>query len=353
MLGSRILDTAIGLVFVFLIASLICSVIQELIATVLSWRARTLKQGLMNMLGEWDRRQTPAGEFLAGLRNFGVGVFKRPRTGEIEATRTPFLARLYDHGLIRSLTKNSRLPSYIPSRNFALAMINMIGLDAVTAGQTIEDHIRAAKLPERLETTLISVVAGTAGDLEKIRQALEQWFDGVMDRVTGWYRRWCQGVTLALGLLLAIGFNIDALKVATALWNDAVLRGAAADAAHFYVESHKDEFAGTGEARTTPETNLPTATTEGTEDAKSAGDQGKFDAPEFANRLNKLNAELNSLQLPIGWRTVPQGSAALLQLAAALPGWLIMALAVSLGAQFWFKLLGDLLKLRSSGSKPG
>jgi hypothetical protein len=33
-------------------------------------------------------------------------------------------------------------------------------------------------------------------------------------------------------------------------------------------------------------------------------------------------------------------------------GWLLMALATSLGAQFWFNLLSEALKLRATGRKP-
>ena len=33
-------------------------------------------------------------------------------------------------------------------------------------------------------------------------------------------------------------------------------------------------------------------------------------------------------------------------------GWLITALAVSLGAPFWFDLLNRLVKLRGTGTKP-
>ncbi|MEI6560381.1 MAG: hypothetical protein WCO00_18445, partial [Rhodospirillaceae bacterium] len=33
-------------------------------------------------------------------------------------------------------------------------------------------------------------------------------------------------------------------------------------------------------------------------------------------------------------------------------GWLLSALAISLGAQFWFDTLGKIISLRSSGAKP-
>jgi hypothetical protein len=37
---------------------------------------------------------------------------------------------------------------------------------------------------------------------------------------------------------------------------------------------------------------------------------------------------------------------------AALPGWILTAIAVSLGAPFWFGLLQQVVNLRNAGSKP-
>lgn len=46
------LDVAIGLFFIYLILSLLASGIQELIATVLEWRAKQLKEAIKILLGD-------------------------------------------------------------------------------------------------------------------------------------------------------------------------------------------------------------------------------------------------------------------------------------------------------------
>jgi hypothetical protein len=48
MFGSDILDIAVGLVFVYLLASLIVSAATELIAGWLGWRANKLLDGIRN-----------------------------------------------------------------------------------------------------------------------------------------------------------------------------------------------------------------------------------------------------------------------------------------------------------------
>ena len=48
--GSTILEVVIGLAFVYLLLSLICSTINELLAGFMKLRARDLEQGIRNML---------------------------------------------------------------------------------------------------------------------------------------------------------------------------------------------------------------------------------------------------------------------------------------------------------------
>ena len=101
MFGSALLDVAIGMVFVFLLLSLICSAFNELLETRLKNRARDLEKGIKGLLG----------------------------------ANTGLVDKLYNHGLIFSLfrgtyaeaSKNKTLPSYIPSMNFANAVAGLLG----------------------------------------------------------------------------------------------------------------------------------------------------------------------------------------------------------------------------------
>ena len=62
--GLPALDVAIGLSFMFLLLSLLASAVQELLASLFALRAKTLEQGLRNMLADPDApappRATPA-----------------------------------------------------------------------------------------------------------------------------------------------------------------------------------------------------------------------------------------------------------------------------------------------------
>jgi hypothetical protein len=93
--GSTVLEVALGLMFVYLLLSLLCSAVREYIEAKLNSRAKYLQQGIRLLLNETD----------------GTGM--------------DLAEGLYSHGLVRPLYRNAaKLPSYIPSRTFALALWN-------------------------------------------------------------------------------------------------------------------------------------------------------------------------------------------------------------------------------------
>src|SRR5690348_17625127 len=115
MLGSQTLDVAIGLIFVFLALSLVVTAFNELVAAWLKRRPNNLWQGIVRLVGD-------------------------------EA----FAKALYDHPLISSLSQSSSLkPSYIPSRTFALAVLDTLtGAGSPPPSDTRQVAAALAKLPD-------------------------------------------------------------------------------------------------------------------------------------------------------------------------------------------------------------
>jgi hypothetical protein len=113
MFGSNALEIAIGLVFVYLLLSLLCTVINEGIANALEQRGKNLLEGVKNLLND------PEFNSLA--------------------------QHVYNHGLIGGITKGvtdfaktNRLPSYIGATNFALALLDILGSNG--AGQVVVEQ---------------------------------------------------------------------------------------------------------------------------------------------------------------------------------------------------------------------
>lgn len=309
--GLPALDLAIGLSFIFLLLSLLASAVQEAIAAVLALRAKTLEKGLRNML--------------AGS----------PDVASDE------VAKLYRHPLIRSLYKAGfgpfgksdglRLPSYIPPRGFALALVDTVAPDLTHTderGKARDSHdviadlrtsLEAAALPPDVKAAVLKLLDRARGDIDAFRTSLEEWFDDTMARVSGWYKREAQLILAAIAVVVVLALNANAITIGQRLWEDVGLRTAVVQLAE----------------EATAET--PGATpTEKLENAAAAVDGVK------------------ALGVPLGWtsdgedpRYVDVADAQFLY--RDILGWLLTIAAVSLGAPFWFDTLSRLSRLRSTG----
>jgi hypothetical protein len=224
--------------------------------------------------------------------------------------------------------KKPKRPSYVSPRNFALALTQTLKQAGGVAVEDLKYGTAAAhqikKGFESIDPTLREQLEPlwheADRDLDKFRRGVEKWFDDGMDRVSGWYRRWSQCVTIVIAVVVAIGLNASALRITERLYDDESVRSAV-------VSSAEGTAAG---------------------DAPNAGE-----GPEQAGeQAQKALGELSTLGLPIFWGerndpfTSVEGG-----LESAL-GWLITAIAISLGAPFWFGALGKVSRLRTSGAKP-
>ena len=201
MLNSPIVDVAMGLVFFYVTLSLVCSSIQEIIASLLGLRSRNLKKGIENLIG------------------------------------TEYAAALYDHPLIKGLRKPKKLPSYIKPEIFSTALIDMISRDKTDENviDTATEDVRAliAKIDANNPTRelLISLVDKANPTVEDLRERLADWFDAGMDRVAGWYKRQVKYCLIGVAAAVTVAVNADSIRMVEQLWQDDALRAAIASAA--------------------------------------------------------------------------------------------------------------------------
>jgi hypothetical protein len=307
LLGSTVLEVAIGLVFVYLLLSLLCSAVTEYIEATFNKRAEYLRKGIELLLNDTN----------------GKGI--------------DLASQLYSHGLVRPFYRTGdRLPSYIPSRTFALALWNLATTAAAAgkngpndvAGLTANlGAIREAvvqHLPnEELKTALVTLIDEAQGDIEKARRNIEAWYEAMMDRVSGWYKRRTAAIALGLGIAIAAALNADTISIANALARDNALRAAVVNAAEQDFESRNA---------------AAPAAPSGTE----------------ADRLRTAYSNVASLGLPIGWsRQAPAADPRGIPGTAddwilKLLGILLTGFAVSQGAPFWFDLLNKFMVVRST-----
>jgi hypothetical protein len=107
-----ILDVAIGLTFVFIILSSICSSVNEFIARLTNRRGSYLGQGIKYLL--WDTKNQPLLENTADLE----------KTAESASNLVEYIFR---SPLVRRLGSDfPKFPAYIPNSSFSLSLINGI-----------------------------------------------------------------------------------------------------------------------------------------------------------------------------------------------------------------------------------
>ena len=290
MFGSDILDIAVGMILIYLLLSLILTAVQETIEAWVKSRAANLERAISELL-----------------------------QGD-----STLVTEFYDHPLIYALHGGKRgesarrdRPSYIPRSTFAAVLIDLMRKD-----------------PESVNANLKRAFDGldhlTGGDLTKLRREIERWYDGAMDRASGWYKRSTHSRLFWLGLGVAVLLNVNSVMLAQ----------------HLATDPQSRELA-----------NRLAASV-----AEAGPDQGR-------EKLNQYTDQLDQIGLPIGWdtsavkriadsfpvRPEPPAKAGFLYilnwlgaLLALILGYAITGLAVTLGAPFWFDLLNKFMVIRST-----
>ncbi len=322
-LMSIALDVAVGVVFLYLLLALMVTICQELLATGLSSRAHHLYGAIEDML--------------QGDNNEGKQLAEK----------------LYRHPLIRNLTNRDRaragvaarrgvgLPSYIPSKTFALALIDVlqrergvthvVGADRLLASANeLVGDLPAGRLKDAL-SLLLSDAERLGADVDARAQLvstrIETWFNDRMARASGWYKRRAQVVSLVLAGAVTLAFNADSLHAADRLWKDAGLRAGVVAAAESFAQAHPE---------------LPVGSATGNE---VLAEKVRAQTAELA----KTARELRRPGLPLGWRSRDWSDLHGLDYLLLALGWAMTTLAVSLGAAFWFDLLSKVLQVRAGG----
>jgi hypothetical protein len=259
------------------------------------------------------------------------------------------------------------LPSYIPSRNFALALMDVFlpatqNSSSGAAGATLPPPKSAAPggAPARpqanplqalrdainsnnvatdaVKGALLSLVDAAGDDANKARENIEKWFDSSMDRVSGLYKRRSQVIILVLGFVVTVFANADTIAISKSLANDPAIRQSLVAAAQEYAKANPAPTPGTAPA--------PAPSPDPTSPHKSC--RKDANSPECRVAMNL--GQIKEFGLPIGWdrsneNAVPRDVASWV---LKVLGWLVTAAAISLGAPFWFDLLNKFMIVRST-----
>lgn len=346
MFNSSVLDVAIGLIFVYLILGLMCTTVNEWIAQFFKMRSQVLKTGIQALL-----KSVPA---------------------QVGAPVRDLAAEFYGHPLVRSLSRQGGDPSYVPARTFSMALIDILGKvtpapvapgsaalqpgPAASQNPPVDDplvNVRASieALPEGdVRNSLLLLLNSADNRLATFQQHLETWFEDAMDRVSGWYKKKSQIITVAVAAVITIFANADSIGIARKLFVNPTLRDAIVQKARVADPSQN----------VAPDQSVSALTPQEKADlGELTGWSAEFRRFHWmmAQHDNKTPKEIEDAKtddtfpglnlvsavfFPWVWAIAP----------AHLFGWFLTAVAASLGAPFWFDTLNRFMNIRAAGTSP-
>ena len=314
-----VLNVAVGLIFLYSILSLMASQIQELISTFLGWRAKHLKEAIANIFGE---------------------------NSEGKLTQ-----KFFEHPLIQSLkqttSKNSNKTriNYIHSKKFSNVFIEIIKDLADSNGKSIDplsEDIKNLAMPEKFKTKLINAAKEVKSEaqetntkIEELQQEIEEWFNSEMEMVSVIYKQNAKRIAIAVAITLVVVLNVDTVHIVNSLFKAQTLSSTIDPIAEQLVASHSQDFL----CLQTPENQVDKAScfTNMKSDIDNIFFNNVFELPIGWNLSEPFNKQFNPLKLQ--------------NVVKVITGWLLSALAISLGAPFWFDMLRQVINISESEKK--
>lgn len=373
-----VVDITLGLVFIYLILSLLASEIQELISTLLQWRAKHLRNSIELLLSGGSESEK------SDIINAIHLVRKLYNDPLINTLNQQSKGKIEKHFLKITKNPNEQLiekqsgPSYLPSETFAMTLLDTLkipelinyvkhpseeaktNLHMILASykelkKGINDPTSASyktiktiygdidqkfiefvnnELPDKVPDSLIKSlgviaqrsrikIGNLTEEINQFKNEVETWFDRSMDRASGVYKRNAKGVAILIGILVAFLTNTDTFHLVKRLSQDSVIRSTITQSA-----SQRIDY---------------------------------INNPSARKDIEKL---LGNASIPIGWQNINQQFELLdttksnrvyiriSQVFKLICGWIVSGFAIAMGAPFWFDILNKVINVRNAGPKP-
>jgi hypothetical protein len=346
------IDVLIGLTVVLLALSMAVTVITQSITTIVNSRGRHLRRGLTDLLQQLDPALTAtlSGEVATKLLTHPL----------VSGSNTPISAGgnvvtgLWAQATrwVRKIAGGPRLGNVVHREEFSKLLMALAATDGTQtlegtaksalkqalANNGIADpdatlkNIRTVALQlERANPALSNAARQNAAILQEASSDLvakiNNWFDQTMDRTSQRFTASTRAITFVAGFIVAFGLQIDTPLLVNRLAADDKLRDA-------FVTEAKALY-----AQQAQEAKQAAESAKG--GAQQDGQPATVDAEKMGRQYSSFLATNGVITLPTqaGWKAGFRN--------ASLPGLLVTALLLSLGAPFWYDALGQLLQLRS------
>lgn len=317
MFNSVLLDTIIGLAFIYLIFSFLCLVITEMITRLFNNRHRLLQKALQKFFdGAKEGHLIP--KLNDNLRSV-LGDFKEKRFYKRVSNLTP--AQLTE-GLKMTLKNEVKFSERAPDSpsemlNYAKKLSKMLG------DEILVDY---SKKPAK------SVLK--TSPLDQLENKLNERAGTILDTVYSLYTRYAQKIALFIALFIVVINNVDSIKYAQRIYTDNSFREILVKSAEKAVEN-----------------KLYTETANNSKTSENGGLDTEF--------LNSLQSDMEKTGLNLGiksWVNEPlfnssNEKADFLWWIQKILGLLLTTALVSLGAPFWLDATKKMVGLKKNGKQ--
>ncbi len=346
MLGSAVIEVMIGLIFVYILLSLLVMQINQIVANAFKIRAQTLRERVEALIFDNQLQERV-------LSHPVVGILRPPVTDEETENRrkrTAAVSNLASNAFAKALVnilKDPFLEIYAAvneventeERQHLLAIVNTLKTNMDDPERAEATFNKLYDTVEQLEpagredrTAILSTLGPLQSNVQVIQSgnsellqilngiqnvenrafqqtmetvlsgvhsvkeaesAIEEWYDGKMKQTQDMYARYMQTLSLLIGLLLALLLNVDSLHLAQVLWVDDSLREQVNAAAMTALEESNQQD--TAEAATPPDA-APDAT-----DDEIVSDEAVNEIIDSYQEAQVILTDLLELNLPIGW----------------------------------------------------
>jgi hypothetical protein len=327
-----IIDLIAGMIFIYFLMSIISNAIFEGISSLGKIRAK--------MLEKWIRDTLPhlANTFL-------------------------------NHTLVNGVSLPNKASSYMLGKNFSMVLLDAIAEKGKKVPQTLAelstmiDAVMVENktlLPEDLKRALqlfiveaqqaSNITGQLKTEFDLYHERVEKWFDSMMERVGGGYKRKASNITFFIALIASFALNMDSISIAKYLYANQDAREKLAAVA--YAAPNDSNY----KKQVENIIKIDTAT--------QVIDSLQQVITHITHTVQVVdtNTKYMATFIPVGWNNKAEFSAFksqhkdmkddcgawMLFFISKIFGILITVFATCLGAPFWFDVLGKVANLRSS-----
>jgi hypothetical protein len=198
------------------------------------------------ILKKWEEKGVPDKELTRGIKAIVALItfcewlyvgwaawLRRLLLFESAAFKKSFAGKFYEYPSIKYLTKSeasykrmfsNTKPSYFSGENFGDTVTNMLKEKGVGATDAEKVDFCLTFNPYDIQPLTLKQIRNLwkdAGhDVTTFKAKLKQWFDETMDRTNGWYKQKMQLVSLVVGFIVTVAFNVDTIKITHLLAKD-------------------------------------------------------------------------------------------------------------------------------------